>query len=301
MSRDNSILENLLNLNEGLVSNINARTGIGETPLSLAARAGASRNVSILLSKNSDSTCIDDLGKSAAHIAAEHGHSDVISEFMRHGTDLGFQNSGGLTPELLARKEGHGFLAETIMNYVNEQSRSCLSPDKFGRIGLFRAFTDNDPNDSHNSRTSTDKSEALKIAIDLGDLQLCMRLVEGGTNLDAGLECCMGCTPLLYALPYGQDAIAEYLVFRGASIAGNACELRSTRGFTVFYYAAIWNPELLRLLFEKSSSEIYFIHDPIHPIHLAVFRVDTDCVNLILDHASKGRNMSSDRDSIHHN
>lgn len=299
VNRDNNILEYLLN--EGLMSNINARTDFGETPLYLASWVGVSQNVSILLSNNSDSTCTDDFGDSAAHIAAKSGHSDVISEFMRHGSDLGFHNSGGLTPELLARKMGHGFLAETIMNYVNEQSGSRLSPSTFGRIGLLRAFTDNNPNDSHKSRTSHDTSEALKIAIDLGDLQLCTRLVEGGTNLDTGLECCMGCTPLLYALPYGQDAIAEYLVSRGASIVGNACELRRTRGFTLFHYAAIWNLELLRLLFEKAPSEIYVIRDPIHPIHLAVFRGDTDCVKLILDHASQGRNMSSDRDSINGN
>ena len=296
VNKDNSILAYILN--EELVSNINARTGFGETPLSLAAWAGASRNVSILLSNNSDSTCIDDLGDSAAHIAARHGHSDVISEFMRHGSNLGFQNNSGLTPELVARKMGHKFLAETIMNYVNEQSLSRLSPSTFGRIGLFRAFTDNDPNDSHNSRTSHGTSEALKTAIDLGDLQLCSRLVEGGTNLDTGLECCLGCTPLLYALPCRQGAIAKYLVSRGASIAGNACELRSTRGFTVFHYAAIWYPELLRLLFENVPSEIYVIQDPIHPIHLAVFRGNTDCVKLILDHASQGSDMSSDRDSI---
>ena len=293
------ILEYLLN--EELVSNVNARTDFGETPLFWAASAGAYRNVSILLSNNSDSNCIDTVGDSAAHAAAENGYSDVISEFMRHGSDLGFPNSSGLTPELLARKMGHEVLAETIMNYVNEQSRSRLSPDTFGCIDLFRALTDNDPNDSHNPRTSHDTSEALTIAIDLGDLQLCTRLVEGGTNLDTGLECCMGCTPLLYALPCGQDAIAEYLVSKGASIAGNACELRSTRGFTVFHYAAIWYPELLRLLLEKAPTEIYVIYDPIHPIHLAVFRGDTDCLKLILDHASRGRNMSSDTDSIHVN
>lgn len=296
---NNSILEYLLT--EGLVPNINARTGSGETPLFFAAWSGESRNVSILLSNHSDSTCLDNLGNSAAHIAAEHGHADVISKLMRHGSDLGVQNKSGLTPELLARKMGHEVLAETIMDYVNEQSRYRLSLCTFGRIGLFLALTDNDPNDGHNSRISHDTSEALKIAIDLGDLQLCTRLVEGGTNLDTGLESCMGCTPLLYALWFRQDAIAEYLISRDASIAGSACELWSTRGFTVFHYAAIWNPELLRLLFEKAPSEIYVIHDPIHPIHLAVFRGDTDCVKLILDHASQGRNMSSDRDSIRGN
>lgn len=102
----------------------------------------------------------------------------------------------------------------------------------------------------------------------------------------------MGCTPLLYSLQCGEDAIAEYLVSHGASIAGSTCELRSTRGFTVFHYAAVWNAKLLRLLLEKAPSEINLTLDPIHPIHLAIFRGNADCVELILDHASQGTKLS---------
>ena len=118
--KDSSILTFLLK--EGLVSDINVRTGSGETPLLLAGWAGASRNVSILLSHDADSTCIDERGDSAVHIAAMFGHANVVSEFMRHGSNLTLQNSCGLTPELLARKYGHESLANTILDYVKNKS-----------------------------------------------------------------------------------------------------------------------------------------------------------------------------------
>lgn len=126
INRDSSILEFLLI--EGLVLDINVRTGSGETPLLLAAWAGAFRNVSILLSNNADTTCIDELGDGAVHVAAEHGHADVISEFMRHGSDLRLRNSRGLTPELLARKNDHKTLADNILEYVNNKGRSRQYP-----------------------------------------------------------------------------------------------------------------------------------------------------------------------------
>ncbi len=113
------ILEYLLN--EGLVSDINARTDAGETLLWVASWAGDSRNVSLLLSNGADPTLVDAYGDSAIHRAAQCGYKDVISEFIRYGSDLGLSNSVGLTPELLARKHGHEALANTIMKHVNEQ------------------------------------------------------------------------------------------------------------------------------------------------------------------------------------
>ena len=102
----------------------------------------------------------------------------------------------------------------------------------------------------------------------------------------------MGCSPLLYSLAHEQHAIAEYLVSHGASIAGSTCELISTRGFTVFHYAAIWNAKLLRLVLEKAPNEIQVMEDPIHPIHLAVHSGNAACLQLILDHVSQGTKLS---------
>lgn len=143
-------------------------------------------------------------------------------------------------------------------------------------------------------RETQGASEALKVAIDIGDLQLCMRLVEGETDLTSGFGGCKGCTPLLYSLHKKKHAIAKYLVSQGASTGGSTCKAWSTRGFTAFHYAAAYGSvELFQLLLEKAPSGFYVSHDPIHPIHLAVLNNNAECVKLMLDHASQGMNPSS--------
>ena len=126
-SNDSRVLEYLLN--QGLTLNVDARTDKGETPLSVAVWQSTPKIVSLLLSKGVDTTVIDSYGQSAVHWAARNGFEEVIAEFIKHSSNLGLPNSLGLTPELVARKYGHETLAETIMDYVNEQSefrRSAL-------------------------------------------------------------------------------------------------------------------------------------------------------------------------------
>ena len=122
---DSKVLKYLLN--EDLVSDINARTDWGETPLLMAVWAESPRNVSRLLSNGADASCFDDLGNTAIHRAAKYGNENIIMEFIKFGSDLALLNSRGLTPELVARKYDHADLANTIMDYVNEQSGSHCS------------------------------------------------------------------------------------------------------------------------------------------------------------------------------
>lgn len=114
-------------LNENLISNVDACTDTGETPLFVAVWAHKPQNVRILLLKNADITIVDNWGNGAIHWAAQVSDKEIISEFIRHGSDLGLPNSHGLTPELVARKHGHDTLAKEIMDYVNVQSQSCHS------------------------------------------------------------------------------------------------------------------------------------------------------------------------------
>ena len=95
------------------------------------------------------------------------------------------------------------------------------------------------------------------MAVDIGDLELCTRLAENGTDLDHEIRDCMGWKPLLYSLHKEQYAIARYLLCQGASIAGSTCEAWSARGFNAFHYAAVLDSsELPRLLLEEAQSEI---------------------------------------------
>ena len=126
-------------LDEHLLSDIDACTDKGETPLSVAVWADNPQNVSILLSNGADTSIVDEWGYGALHWAAQWGRKECVSEFIAHHCDLGLPNSFGLTPELVARKYGHEDLAIEIMDYVNERCESHYFTLKLW--GLSKSFS----------------------------------------------------------------------------------------------------------------------------------------------------------------
>ena len=137
-------------------------------------------------------------------------------------------------------------------------------------------------------------SEPLKLAIELGDVELCQALMEEGVNTDSGFSDFGGDTPVLYAFAHGQFEIAEYLISNGASIAGAEGDMSICRGYTPFHYAAAAGKvQILRILFEKAPQGILRCCQPVHPIHLAIANGHAECVELIINHARGGMTTSS--------
>ena len=124
------------------------------------------------------------------------------------------------------------------------------------------------------------------MAIEVGELQLCKRLVKDGADLCTGYVSCAGCTPLLYALAHGKEDIATYLVSESASIDGASCLKWPSRGYTVFHHAAFhgW-VDFLVLLLKKFPRRLDQIKTPVHPIHIAITKGHKDCLNIMLEHA----------------
>ena len=132
------------------------------------------------------------------------------------------------------------------------------------------------------------------MAIDLGDMELCKRLVENGEDLESGFTFCLGCTPLLYSLIKFRPDIAEFLVSHGASITGQTCRNWSSRGYTPLHHAAHCGYlSLLKCLLNKGALELIDIRSPVHPIHLAAANNHTKCVEMILDRSCYGMRLSN--------
>jgi len=131
-------------------------------------------------------------------------------------------------------------------------------------------------------------SEPLKVAIAVGDLCMCKRIIQQGVDLDAGYQNCNGCTPLLYSLQLDQPAIAEYLALEGAAPGGKICPDFNPSGFSVFHLAAMRNHlELLRILLERHPNQYLHLTDSIHPFHLAIVYQATECVSLMISHIGR--------------
>ena len=137
-------------------------------------------------------------------------------------------------------------------------------------------------------------SEALKVAIDVGDLELCERLIQCGEDLESGFSFCLGSTPLLYSLINDRPEIAEFLVSHGASITGQTCRYWSSQGYTPLHYAASHGYlNLLNCLLNRGALKLIDIKSPVHPIHLAVANGQSECVEVILDQSRHGMTISS--------
>lgn len=137
-------------------------------------------------------------------------------------------------------------------------------------------------------------SENLKVAIELGDLELCQRLVESDAKLNCGFGGCSGCTPLLYSLQRDQLSIPRYLISQGALLEGETCKDFKTRGYTVFHYAvAHRSSTILRLLLEKSSRGCLDTYHPVHPIHIAAACGSSECIEEIISHVTRGKRFLS--------
>ena len=132
-------------------------------------------------------------------------------------------------------------------------------------------------------------SETLRVAIKVGDKKLCKHLVENGADLESGFKFCLGCTPLLYSLIVDQPEIAKLLVRHGASITGQTCRKRTSRGYTPLHYAARYGSlSLLKRLINRGALELIDIRSPVHPIHLAAAHGHTKCLEMILGRSSYG-------------
>ena len=298
---DNCILEYLLD--EGLANNVNVTTkGDKRTPLMIAVTSRNARNVSLLLSKDVDTTLTTTDGDNAIHLAARLGDHDIIREFIKHGCDMVSLNDIGLSPEWVAWKHGHKDLAQTIRHVVHEPSsyqhffRQALILHSTASSLVLLTFSVAEASGMESSKTKSgarqQAAEAFIVAIGASDLTLCQRLVDDGVDLGSGIKSCLGCSPLLYSLIKREERIAYYLATQEKSVGGSTCSMWMTEGWTVFHYAAAYGSARLFETLLKRWPREFSDCGPVHAIHTAVAHGKDDCVRLMLDYAAKGTNLS---------
>lgn len=136
-------------------------------------------------------------------------------------------------------------------------------------------------------------SDQLKLAIELGDMELCQSVLKESVTIGSRVLDYGGLTPVFYALKLGQLEVAESLILKGASVA-EAGDASYFRGWTPFHDAAgQGRVQILGALFGKAPRAIMRCCQPVHPIHLAIANGSAECVELIIDHARKGTRTSS--------
>ncbi|KAL9638177.1 MAG: hypothetical protein Q9204_001596 [Flavoplaca sp. TL-2023a] len=260
-------------LSKHLVEDIDCITDSGETALHDASRSGMHENVGLLLEANADDSLLSKEDESPLHSAAKFGHVAVVQAFVARGCQTRLPNSAGLTPEMYALKYGHG----EVVNILKYQ------PVKEGARGEMTLASE-----SNLRRMSGRASESLRLAIEIGDYELCKRLVEEHENINYGFPSCLGCTPLLYSLQLKRFHMAEYLLSKGAAVGGETCHFYPTQGYTAFHYAAAFGlTKFMELLLGRAEERPSRYCRPIHPLHLAVFNHHVDCAKLLFEDSVK--------------
>lgn len=111
---------------------INCRNRKGRTPLMEAAAAGCKEAVMLLLAKGAEVERKDINHKTALALAAENGHTDVISVLLKQGgTEPNAGNEPIIHPLIAAVSNGHETAADILLQYnanVNIRENSGQTP-----------------------------------------------------------------------------------------------------------------------------------------------------------------------------
>jgi ankyrin repeat protein len=99
-------------------ADVNAKDGLGDTPLADAARHGQKDVAELLLANKADVNAKDDIGGlTPLHKAAWEGHKDVVKLLVANGADVNAKDKSGGTPMTYAEQNGQDEVAEFLRHH----------------------------------------------------------------------------------------------------------------------------------------------------------------------------------------
>ena len=166
-------------------------------PLQAAAATGRRDIVELLVAHGVAPAGIDGWGQSALHVAALHGHVDLVKRLLELGVDVNLR-AGRATSDKVPARPG-----ATALHFA------CGA----GQLAVLEALLEKGAAwDAVDERSLTALHE---VAARSGSVEVARRLLELGCAVDA--VDCLGQTPLMLALTYKRNALAALLVAHGAS------------------------------------------------------------------------------------
>ncbi|MCY1016677.1 ankyrin repeat domain-containing protein [Pyxidicoccus sp. MSG2] len=166
-------------------------------PLQAAASQGSRDIVELLLARGVDPAGVDGWGQSALHVAALHGHTELVRRFLELGVDVNQRARRATSDKVPARPGATG------LHFACGAGQLAALEVLLEKGAAWDAVDERDLTGLH------------EVAARSGSVEVARRLLELGCAVDA-LDC-LGQTPLMLALAYKRTALASLLVAHGAS------------------------------------------------------------------------------------
>jgi len=218
------------------------------TQLVGASRRGDLAEVRAALKAGAPPDAATSAGWTALHLAAQGGHSDVVSLLLTAGAPPGATHADGWTPLHRAAEGGHIGIARMLLS-----RGAAVDARGSGRT-------------------------ALGVALAMNEIALATYLVEQGANLGVA-DVRSGLTPVLYAVGSDDSNLLSMLLDRGASP-----DDRLRRGESALHLAvSAENGDMVRLLLAASAEPNPQNSSGDTPLHLAASRGNPELILALIE------------------
>eukprot|EP01052_Picozoa_sp_SAG31_P035050 SAG31_NODE_4179_length_3499_cov_5.939412_2_plen_473_part_00 len=219
------------------LQNVNAAKQGGFTPLYVAAEKGHSEIVSGLVAAGADVNAAAQDGFTPLYVAAEKGHREIVSGLVAAGADVNAAAQDGATPLVIAAFKGHSEIVSGLVaagadvNAVN-QKNGFITPLHFASLeGHSEIVSGLVAAGAEVNAAAHNGVTPLFIAAEKGHREIVSGLVAAGADVNAAAQ--DGATPLVIAAFKGHSEIVSGLVAAGADVNATRQD-----GVTPLYVAA---------------------------------------------------------------
>ncbi len=306
--RDGSVRRTIELLWRGSLD-IDKRDEQGKTPLMIAAEAGRSSIVRILLNKGAYSSVIaaDNRGFTALHGATYGGHLAVTTLLLEAGADPDALTTTWCTPVLLAADRGHREVIEALLKAGADPQLSpftqptlrCLVEagadlqaahrDGFTPLhlaaqnGHLEAVTTLVSFGADVHASVSEGYVSLFLAAIEGHAEVVRKLVASGADLQATTS--DGTTPLMAAAQMGHVELVREMLDAGADLCAAAAE-----GHTTLHYAVQGGQtEVVRALLKAGAEPEAMTCLGFTPVHVAAPKEDSELLTALIDAGANPR------------
>ncbi|KAH6983535.1 hypothetical protein BKA56DRAFT_583810 [Ilyonectria sp. MPI-CAGE-AT-0026] len=236
-------------LDQGFLKNINISTKSGETPLHSAAENGHLSTCELLISRGAKLDMPTKNGSFPINFALRGGHMGVAECLLKAGS-----------PSMAEWAD------EAIMSLTVDQEALCRSAE---------------------STTISKRMRDIwfeKAILD-GDLAACQNAISHGCSLHQPLPSCHNCTPLFAAIRAGKEDVIEWLLTKGAGLAGVSCYHNTYCDLPQHVVESFISTECMSKVLSASLQQgIFWYPGSISPIYIAVEEDDEVNLEAILTH-----------------